>query len=84
MKETDGVSGLIACTVCGGWPAEVEVRSEHCHHQGCCPCATKTVPCDHCGGTGVEPCAGCDTGGAMIRVEGDYLCSECANDWYGT
>ena len=76
------MSEPIKCSVCKG-AGEVELRSVRCHHNGCCPCATTTADCDHCDGSGYEPCSDCGDFPATELLGGEYLCEFCAADARG-
>jgi len=48
--------------------------------EGECAEPYTTLGCDHCGGTGLEPCVRCRKQPSAIEIDGDGYCSECAAD----
>ena len=64
--------GEKACTHCDGERVLTSIG------HGWQPIET-TGPCDHCGGTGVEPCIGprCDAAATTVD-DGDHMCASCA------
>lgn len=69
----------LQCTVClgagfGAAPCAL--------HVGGCDCAgfdSRDAPCEHCDGTGEEPCVVCDAFGrpAVEVLDGEPLCADC-------
>jgi hypothetical protein len=69
-------AGKLECTDCGGHGSNEADAADWGGSDPGVHCS-EPDPCDHCDGSGCEPCAKC-TGDALTEVDGVALCLSCA------